>query len=129
MSKVNYLYYLAKTFDLGVVGIYFLVLGIATSILITKIVGDTPKGRPRPKMTPSMLALKILFRTFLIMVSAYMIRNLVEIIPFPLDGVGGFEHKRIRELDGGVMLAFAIIEFQPEYIEDIRQLVAYFKNQ
>ena len=128
MSKVNYLYYLVKAFDLGVVGIYYLVLGIFTSILITKIVGDTPKGRPRPRMDPFWLLCKIMFRTFLIMISASFIRNIVEFTPFPFDGVGGFEHRTILSDGRRIMLAFAVIEFQPEYIEDIREYLAYLRR-
>jgi hypothetical protein len=39
-------------------------------------------------------------------------RNLVGLVPSPLDGLAGFQHARLKELQGGFILAVLIFMFQ-----------------
>jgi hypothetical protein len=40
---------------------------------------------------------------------SYLGRNLIEMIPFPLDGVAGFEYMRVKEVvSGGILTMFLI---------------------
>ena len=127
MNTKHYLYYLTKLLDLGLVGVYFLVLGTLCSLLITKLMGDPNHARIQKHESLGFVVLKVIARTFLIMISASIIRQIVKNIPFPFDGVGGFEHSRVHELNGGVLISFAIIEFQPQYRYDIMHLLSFFK--
>ena len=127
MNTKHYLYYMTKLLDLGLVGVYFLVIGTLCSLLITKLMGDPIHARIQKHETIGYVILKVIARTFLIMISAFLIRQIVKKIPFPLDGVGGFEHSRVHELNGGVMISFAIIEFQPQYKYYIMHLLSFFK--
>lgn len=58
----------------------------------------------------------------------YILRNIVEKIQFPLDGgVAGYEHKRVSEIKGGVLIAFAVITFQPNFKNKVTLLINRFK--
>ena len=57
------------------------------------------------------------------MIIVYILRNIVEKIPFPLDGVAGYEHKRVSEIKGGVLIAFAVITFQPNFKNKVTLLI------
>jgi hypothetical protein len=52
-------------------------------------------------------------------------RNLVSLIPFPLNGVAGFDHSRLKELEGGEVLAVVLILFQ----RNLYDKVTYFVNK
>ena len=126
MSSPSFQFYFAKLIDLGVVGVYFLVLGTLGSLTITKIVGDNSHAVRKSQLPLSLLIIKIICRTFLIMILASIITSIVQSIPFPLDGFGGFDHTRLKELNGGVLISFAIIAFQPQYKEDIISVLRVF---
>jgi len=53
------------------------------------------------------------------------LRNLVNLIPFPLNGVAGFDHSRLKELEGGEVLAVVLILFQRNLVDK----VTYFVNK
>ena len=53
--------------------------------------------------------LEICCQLFIIGILVYLLRNLVELIPFPLEGIYGYQHFRVRELySGGIAIAFGI---------------------
>jgi hypothetical protein len=60
---------------------------------------------------------------FALGIIAYVLRNLVKLIPFPLDGVAGFHHERLKELDGGEVMALVLILFQRNLIDKVLYFV------
>ena len=55
----------------------------------------------------------------------YIIRNIVHLIPFPLEGFYGYQHFRVKELhSGGVALAFGVFYAQ-ENIKDKMNYIFY----
>lgn len=77
------------------------------------------------KMPLWRLTADVLVHIFLVGVVAYFMRNLVSLIPFPLDGVAGFQHSRLKELQGGFILAVLIFMFQ----ESLRDKIAAFARR
>ena len=65
----------------------------------------------------------------MIMISAYIIRNIVARIPFIFDGIRGYKHKRVKEISGGVIIAFSIIALQNGYKKDINTLADRYKKK
>lgn len=56
---------------------------------------------------------------------AYAGRNLTELVPSPLDGISGFKHENVKELNSGAVLLMFLIIFQPrlqQKLAKIRQL-------
>ena len=60
---------------------------------------------------------EILLHFFVIGVIVYILRNIIERIPSPVEGVGGFEHRRLKEIGGGVIGVTILIGFQ-KYLQD-----------
>ena len=110
-----------KVLDIGLVSVYFFVIGIAFAKLFDYIYGDFHKEQYK-KHTKLRLFLEIVSHLFLLGVVAYFLRNIVERIPFPLDGVAGFEHSRLKELEGGHVIAIVMILFQ----KNLQNKIAYF---
>jgi hypothetical protein len=71
------------------------------------------------------LMLEILFQIILVSIFAYIGRNLVEKIPFPLDGTFGFVHQNLKELNAVGFINIFIYSFQ-YYMQD---KLEFIKNQ
>ena len=118
-----------KMIDISLLGVYYLICGIISAIIINKIFQEIEQSRGDNKEeSNSYKAFRIILRTALIMISAYLMRNIVREIPFLLDGYFGYEHLRLKEMNGGVIIAFSIIALQPEYRKDIQSLASTIKE-
>ncbi len=112
-----------KLTDIGLTTTYFFVIGLVFAKLFDIAYGKF-KEEDYKKISKPILLLDILFHLFLIGVTAYILRNIVGLIPFPLDGVAGFQHERLKELSGGTVLAMVLLFFQ----RNLRDKITYFAN-
>ena len=110
-----------KLLDIGYVTFLFFMFGLVFAkgfdILYGKFNKDKYKNEPKWK-----LFLEILLHVFAIGIVAYILRNVVELIPFPLDGVAGFRHSMLKELEGGHVMTIVLILFQ----KNLEEKVKYF---
>jgi len=100
-----------KIIDIAYLTVIFITLAIICSIALDKLFGPFIKSQADQKST-FRLILEIYLDVSLIAIVAYIIKNIVEIIPFPLDGIHGFDHKRVKELGGGTVFGFALFYYQ-----------------
>jgi hypothetical protein len=116
------LFVLVKLLDIGLVTIYFFVLGLAAAKGFDAIMGDFTEENYQ-KTPLWRLFLEIVAQLFALGIIAYVLRNVVKLIPFPLDGVAGFHHTRLKELDGGEVMALVLILFQRNLIDKVLYFV------
>ena len=57
------------------------------------------------------LIFEILIQIIFIGIVAYIFRNIIQIIPFPLDGIYGFKHLSVSEVKSGGLLTTFIVLF------------------
>ena len=70
-----------------------------------------------PKKSKIRNLLQLILETGLIMISVYLIRILItHHVPHPFGGIFGFQAERVKELSGGVVLAFAFLMYMKEPI-------------
>ena len=100
-----------KIVDIVYVTTIYVTLTIMFSVYLDKMIGKFNKEDNDKKSTVRII-LEIYCNFAIIAIFGYLIRNIVELIPFPLDGVRGFEHKRVKELGGGLIAGFAIFFYQ-----------------
>ena len=77
------------------------------------------------KKSNFILSLEILSQIIVIGIASYIGRNLIEYIPFPLDGIDGFNHKRMKELTSGSFIVVFLIMFQ----YDMQDKIVFIKNR
>jgi uncharacterized membrane protein len=110
-----------KLFDIGYVTFLFFIFGLIFAkgfdLLYGKFNKDKYKNEPKWK-----LLLEIIVHVFAIGVVAYILRNIVELIPFPFEGVAGFRHSMLKELEGGHVMTIVLILFQ----KNLEEKVKYF---
>jgi hypothetical protein len=90
--------------------LYFIVgyiLGFNIDLLFKKIYGTDFS-----KKTKFVLLLEVLLQIVCIGIISYIGRNLVQMIPFPLNGVLGFDHMKVKEVAQGAFLTIFIVMFQ-----------------
>jgi hypothetical protein len=110
----------AKTADIALVSFYYLVFGITASIglqLLGKFYEEyTPEENK--KSIPRIL-LEVAATIFFIAVSFWAIRNLVECIPSPMDGIGGYDHHRLSHETTGQIAALTMLIFQSTLMQKV----------
>ena len=113
-----------KMLDIGLVTAYFFTIGVIFAKLFDKFFGkfDPKKYEKDP---PYIVFFEIIAHLFAIGVVAYILRNIVEAIPFPFEGAFGFEHHRLKELEGGVVLHTVLILFQ----HNLHDKIVYFADR
>ena len=109
-------YLFAKITDIGLVSAYYLLFGLSIAFTIDIIMGPFKKEEYEKKSTGIILG-EILLHFFVIGVIVYILRNIIERIPSPVEGVGGFEHRRLKEIGGGVIGTTILIGFQ-KHLQD-----------
>ena len=112
--KQEVILHLVKALDIFILGNIYLFFGVIVSALIDKYIA---KNYDKKKSKFQNL-LQLIYETGIIMVSAYLIRIFIKhVIPNPLTGIVGFEPKRVKELGGGLVLAFAFLMYLKEKIK------------
>ncbi len=101
----------AKMTDLALVTFYYLALGILFSIVLQMVTKFHDAYTPGPKSTPR-LFLEVVANIFFVAATFWVIRNVVERIPFPLDGFGGYKHSKLSTTTTSAIAALTLILFQ-----------------
>ena len=110
-----------KLLDIGYVTFLFFIFGLVFAKGFDLLYGKFNKDKYK-KETKWKLLVEILIHVFAIGVVAYILRNVVEMIPFPLYGVAGFRHSMLKELEGGHIMTIVLILFQ----KNLEEKVKYF---
>lgn len=103
-----------KLIDIGFIfSIYFL-LGFILVILTDKIIGKfDPVANNMTSST--VIVIELMFQFWFYGILCYLLRNAVELIPFPLNGykVGEytFEHKKVKELGSAWVFGFVYLAY------------------
>lgn len=58
----------------------------------------------------------------LLSIAVWMVRNVTQRVPFPLDGVCGYRHAMLKELGGGAIVAFAVMACLPSLFKYKKEL-------
>jgi len=75
------------------------------------------------------LLIEVLFKTWIIGITAYIERNIFAAIPFPLQGFHGYDHLKVKEVSSGtIFLAFLLI-FNENYRNTVKVLVEKLQNK
>lgn len=113
-----------KIIDIGFITIIYVFISFFTSVEI-----DNKLGKFNPikanKKSLFRIFLELCLHIYLIGVYIYIVRNIIELIPYPLQGYEGYDHIRLKELGGGVMFAFVFFSFQ----YNLREKMLYFYNR
>ena len=119
---------LIKIFDIGLLGVYYFIGAI---IFITFFNGFfkrlyNTKEKPIKETSTIILFFQTCFQTAVIAMIAFFVRHFVRNIPFPLQGVKGYDHFRTKEINGGIVIAFAMITVFSDFKNRAVELASRF---
>ena len=105
--------HIVKALYIFIIGNVYLLFGsVASHTMSVTVARDYDHKKSKLRNT-----LQLILETGLIMVSVYVIRVIIKhYTPNPFGGVFGFDPKRVKELSGGVILAFAFLMYMKEPI-------------
>ena len=116
-----------KIIDIGYITAIYLILGIIGARLCDKYFGNFNIDDERKKPLYKSIIEIILYLWF-IGVVIYIVRNLVPLIPFPLNGIYGFDHFKVKEVTSAATFAIAFIYFQEHYQNKIKYIYTRIDN-
>ena len=114
-----------KIIDIGYITSIYFIFAILSCLIMEKIYGPYDVEKEKKKHASVIWGETILFM-WICGIIIYIIRNIVEIIPFPLDGYKGFDHHRVKEL--GSASVFTFFFFQYLFYYKNRLIVLYKKT-
>lgn len=112
MEKDDFLRRVIKVVDIGYITTIYFMIGYVLSIWIdTYVYEPFDEAKAETKSTQRLLveSIGILWVSGVII---YVIRNIVEQIPFPLDHFFGYNHLKVKELGNASVLVFVFYTYQ-----------------
>ena len=110
-----------KILDIGYITTIYFILGLILAKICDKKLGKFDEKKASKKTIFQHIFELILYLWF-IGVVIYIIRNLVPLIPFPLEGVYGFKHLKVKELTSATVFSISFMYFQVYYQNKIKYI-------
>jgi hypothetical protein len=110
-----------KIVDIGYITIIYFILGLILAKLCDKYLGKFDENKENNKsILRSILELSLYL--WFIGVIIYVVRNIVPLIPFPLDGMYGFKHLKVKEVTTATVFIISFMYFQEHYQDKIKYI-------
>ncbi len=128
-SAIRHEFFVAKTLDLALTSAYYFFFALAASIalnFLTQIYEsyssrfisrDGQKQKPLPQ-----LMFEVVANIFFLLFALWIIRNVVERIPYPLEGYGGYVHARLSLPTIIALSSVVMLFFQTSLMDKIREV-------
>jgi hypothetical protein len=99
-----------KIVDIGYITVLYIAVAILCAKAVDHVFGNFDEEKEKQKGA-ARLTLELVGSVWAYGVLAYVVRNVVELIPFPLDGYRGYDHLRVIELRSGMVFSFTFLLF------------------
>lgn len=110
-----------KFLDIFLLSGYYFIAGFFIASAIDFAIGKFSSHNDETKPTWQLFA-EAIWYTFVLLIVFYIVRNIIERIPFPFDGLYGFQHSRVKERTGDVIFVFILFYYQEFYVQKLKFL-------
>lgn len=115
---------ITKIFDIGYITVIYFIISIILAKFVDSLIGvfneNTEKLKSKFRQTIELMGIMWLNGIII-----YVVKNLVEIIPSPFNGINGLDHMLVKELKNGTVFLFIFLLLQTNFINKLRY---YYKN-
>jgi len=115
-----------KILDIGFITAIYLLLGIILAKICDTYLGEFDEEKENKKQLWFSI-LELTLYLWLIGIIIYITRNIVPLIPFPLDGIYGFDHSKVKELTSAITFSITFVYFQNYYQQKIKNIFSRVK--
>lgn len=112
-----------KLIDIGYIGGIHFIAGFCIAVAIDKILGKVNEKEEAKKSTLR-LVIEVTGLACLNGILYYIAKNMLELIPFPLDNVWGFHHMKVKEVKSAPLLALSLLLYQSNLQKRVQALYA-----
>jgi len=120
----EFLFRSIKIFDIGFVTVIYFLVGITLAKLFDSLYGIFDENK-ESKKSKLMQTIELMLMMWMYGVIIYVVRNVVEIMTSPFDGIGGFQHHRLKELKSAPVFVFIFLYFQKYFLAKLKY---YYTN-
>lgn len=114
-----------KIIDIGYITIIYGIIALILAKLCNIFTGTFDESKEKTKSIYVSIYEVMLYLWFIGTI-IYIARNLLPIIPFPLDGVYGFDHMSVKEVTNIWVFAILFLYFQEHYQSKIKYILNTF---
>ncbi len=117
-------YITAKILDIGLVTGYYFLFAVLFSILLQILTEYFDHIVSSSQKSVGRLLFEVVMNIFFIAVAFWIIRNIVERIPSPFEGIGGYNHTRFfaKDTNTQIIATLTLILFQTSLMDKIKVL-------
>ena len=108
--------------DISIMGIFYLLGGILFSTIINQIFPVFDKQIYDNKSLGNII-MELSLYSAIIMCFTFILRQLISVIKVPFDGWWGYNHNRIIEIRGGVIVSFAVLVLLTNFDKKLKYIV------
>ncbi len=109
--KKEFIIRLIKLCDIAYIFSLYVLSAFIHSLILSSLFKDFNKEEYYKKSSIKIfIEICLIFAAIGILV--YFTKNLLEIVPFPLDGYKGYNHSRLKEINTAIPLTYTILFFQ-----------------
>jgi len=97
--------------DIGYITVIYFILGLVCAFVLNNIL-EVNNNEEYKKKSSLIILLEIIGILWLNGIIIYIVRNLVQLIPSPFNGIYGLRHNDVKELGNATVFVFALLYFQ-----------------
>ena len=117
-----------KILNIGWATVAYFLIALFTLFILENIYGKFDVAKYEKIKTSELVADVILY-LWIIGVVTYIVRNLFVLVPFPFDGIMGYDHKRVKEVANATVFSIFIVVLNPRiqgYYSLLRQRLSNY---
>lgn len=111
-----------KILDIGFITAIYFSLGLFLAKACDDVAGEFDEEKENQKPLWKII-IELTFYFWFIGIVIYVVRNVIPLIPFPLDGIFGFDHMMVKEVTNAMAFTITFIYFQKYYQSKIQHLL------
>jgi hypothetical protein len=124
-KKQDYILRTIKIVDIAYIFSFYALSGFFCSLFINKIFPIYKKEK-YAKYSKGKLIAEICLQFATIGVMVYLVKNVFQLIPFPFDGIYGYKHSKVKEIESALPLIYTLLYFQDHLKDKLFSLAAKF---
>jgi len=124
-KKQDYILRIIKIIDIAYIFSFYALSGFFCSLFINKIFPIYKKEKYKQYSKGKLIA-EICLQFATIGVMVYLIKNLFQLLPFPFDGIYGYQHKKVKEIESALPLIYTLLYFQDHLKDKLFTLASKF---